>query len=64
MDTIITLPIQENGRLRATITITKDLDQHEVEQLAFKEPKVMAFINGRKPKKVIYVKNKILNFIL
>jgi leucyl-tRNA synthetase len=64
IDSTITLPIQENGRLRATIIIDKDLNQHDVEQLALKEPKVITFINGRKPKKVIYVKNKILNFIL
>jgi leucyl-tRNA synthetase len=64
IDGTITLPIQENGKLRATITIKKDADQHDAEQLALKEPKVIAFIGERKPKKVIYVKNKILNFIL
>lgn len=63
IDAIITLPIQENGKLRATINIKKDASQAEVEKLACVEPKVVKFIDGRKPKKVIYVKNKILNFI-
>jgi leucyl-tRNA synthetase len=59
----ITLPIQENGKLRATINIKKDASQTEAEKLAYAEPQVIKFMDGRKPKKVIYVKNRILNFI-
>jgi leucyl-tRNA synthetase len=58
------LPIQENGRLRHTIQIHKDALEKEVIALATKEIKVQNFINNRPIKKIIYVKNKILNFIL
>jgi leucyl-tRNA synthetase len=64
MDDFITLPIQENGKLRATILIKKDELQAQVEKQAYATEKVKLFLKNRKPKKIIYVKNKILNFIL
>jgi leucyl-tRNA synthetase len=64
VDEVITLPIQENGKLRTTISIKLNEAQDKVEQQAYNDPKVIKFLNGRKPKKIIYVKNKILNFIL
>jgi leucyl-tRNA synthetase len=64
IEDVITLPIQENGKLRCTIQINKDTTEAEVIQLAMSENKVQNFINGRSIKKTIYVKNKILNFIV
>jgi leucyl-tRNA synthetase len=40
-----------------------DDSQELVIQKAYSEPKVIKFINDRSPKKIIYIKNKILNFI-
>ncbi|MDR0740059.1 MAG: leucine--tRNA ligase [Mycoplasmataceae bacterium] len=63
IDDVVVLPIQENGKLRATIQINLDDSQELVIQKAYSEPKVIKFINDRSPKKIIYIKNKILNFI-
>ncbi|MDR1235265.1 MAG: leucine--tRNA ligase [Mycoplasmataceae bacterium] len=63
IDDVITLPVQENGKLRTTIIINKNDTQTQVELIALKDIKIIRFINGRKPKKIIYVPNKILNFI-
>jgi leucyl-tRNA synthetase len=57
------LPIQENGKLRHIIQINKDATEKDVIALATREMKVQNFINNRSVKKIIYVKNKILNFI-
>jgi leucyl-tRNA synthetase len=64
IDDVITLPVQENGKLRATISVNKNDTQAQVELIALKDVKVIRFINGRKVKKIIYVPDKILNFIL
>jgi leucyl-tRNA synthetase len=61
---MITLPIQENGKLRTTIRIKFNEEQIKVEQQAYQEPKVIKFLNGRIPKKIIYIKNKTLNFVV
>jgi leucyl-tRNA synthetase len=64
VSSVITLPVQANGKLRATIQIKLNDNQTQVEQQAYKDPRVINFLNGRKPKKVIYITNKILNFII
>ena len=61
---MITLPIQENCKLRTTILIKLDATQKQVEKQAYQDVKVIKFLNSRKPKKIIYIKNKILNFIV
>jgi leucyl-tRNA synthetase len=38
--------------------------QIDAERIAYQDPKVIHFLNDRQPKKIIFVKNKILNFIL
>jgi leucyl-tRNA synthetase len=58
------LPIQENGKFRHTIIVNDTMSEDEVIQRAKNEVKVINFINKRPIKKIIYVKNKILNFII
>jgi leucyl-tRNA synthetase len=64
VDDTVTLAIQINGKLRATIEIAKDLPKDEVEKLAFNDPKVNTHLNDKQVKKVIYVPNKILNVVV
>ena len=64
VDDTVTLAIQINGKLRATIEIAKDLPKDEVEKLAFSDPKVNTHLNDKQVKKVIYVPNKILNVVV
>lgn len=60
----ISLPIQENGKLRDVIEINIGESKEEIIDKAKNREKVIKFINGREIKKIIYVPNKILNFIL
>jgi leucyl-tRNA synthetase len=61
--TEITLPIQINGKLKATIKVAIDTSEQEVVALAKQEQHISELLKG-KIKKVIYIKNKILNFII
>ena len=59
----VTVAVQVNGKLRATVTVAKDADQETVEERAFAEANVKRFLEGADIKKVIYVPNKIINII-
>jgi leucyl-tRNA synthetase len=60
----VNIPVQINGRVRATLIVDTDLDQVAVENLALENPDVMKWIEGKEIKKKIFVKNKILNLVI
>lgn len=59
----ITLAVQVNGKMRGTILISREADENEAMTLAKSDEKIKPRITGD-PKKVIYVKGKILNLIV
>ena len=63
-DDLATVAIQINGRLRATITIARDLDKTEVERLALQEPQVVRALDGKAPRRLIIVPNRVVNVVL
>jgi leucyl-tRNA synthetase len=60
----VTIAVQVLGKVRATLTVAVDSPQEEVQNAAMAEPNVLKHIEGKAVKKVIYVPNKILNFIV
>ncbi|HMS91225.1 MAG TPA: class I tRNA ligase family protein, partial [Candidatus Absconditabacterales bacterium] len=59
----VTIAVQVNGKVRGTLSIRKEADEAEVMQLAKADEKIAARIVNE-PKKVIYVKGKILNIVI
>jgi leucyl-tRNA synthetase len=59
----INLPIQINGKLRDTLKIEINAKQSDAVKLALSIPKINQLINEKMIKKIIYVPNRILNFI-
>ncbi|MGN6518335.1 MAG: leucine--tRNA ligase [Dokdonella sp.] len=60
----VTLAVQVNGKLRATIEVPVSAGKDEVERLALAEPKVAEYTGGQAPKKVIVVPGKIVNIVV
>jgi len=60
---IVTIAIQINGKLRATIEVQKNLAQEEVEKISLEMYSIKNFLNDKAIKKVIYVPNKIINIV-
>jgi leucyl-tRNA synthetase len=59
----VTIPIQVNGKLRATIKMSKtNLSATAVTNRSLEEEKVKKYLKGKKYK-IIYVPGKILNFV-
>ncbi|WP_417789856.1 leucine--tRNA ligase [Terasakiella pusilla] len=59
----VILPIQINGKRRDQLEVPKDMDKGEVEKLALASDKVQAVLEGKAPKKVIVVPNRIVNIV-
>jgi leucyl-tRNA synthetase len=59
----VNIGVQVNGKVRGTITISKEADENEVMKLAKADEKIAQRIVSE-PKKVIYVKGKILNIVV
>ncbi len=60
----IELMIQVNGKLRGSITVSKDAAKDAIEQLALANPNVRKFMEGKPAKKVIVVPGKLVNVVV
>ncbi|MFA4994079.1 MAG: leucine--tRNA ligase [Bdellovibrionales bacterium] len=60
----VTIAVQVNGKLRATINVARDLPSKEVEALALAEEGVKRALDNKAPKKVIVVPNRIVNVVV
>ncbi|MEZ0223657.1 MAG: leucine--tRNA ligase [Alphaproteobacteria bacterium] len=59
-----TIAIQVNGKLRATITLPRDVAANDAEKAALGDPAVQKAMEGKTPKKVIVVPNRIINVVV
>jgi leucyl-tRNA synthetase len=57
-------PLSINGKVRANITLALDLQQAEVEKAVLENEIVQKWLEGKSPKKIIYVKNKMINVVI
>ena len=62
-DETVTVAVQINGKLRATLEVAKDLDRDALVALALENPNVQRQLDGKPPRKVIAVPNKIVNLV-
>ena len=61
---VIELPIQINGKLRATVEISRDASEDEVFEKAIADDVVAKYLEGKNVVKKIYVKGRIFNIIV
>ena len=59
-----TLIIQVNGKVRCIINIGKNLEEEEIQNIALEVDNVSNNIGENQIKKVIYVKDKLINFVI
>jgi leucyl-tRNA synthetase len=59
-----TYPVAINGKTRTELTISLDAEQKQVEELLLQDVIVQKWLEGRAPKKIIYVKNKMINVVI
>jgi leucyl-tRNA synthetase len=59
----VTLPVQVNGKKRADITVPRDAKNSEIEAAVLELDAVKKALEGKRPKKVIVVPQRIVNVV-
>jgi leucyl-tRNA synthetase len=57
-------PVAINGKTRTELTLDLNITQQEVEQIVLNNEVVQKWLEGKQPKKIIYVKNKMINVVI
>jgi len=57
-------PVAINGKTRTELTIELDANQEQVEKLVLDNEIVQKWLEGKSPRKIIYVKNKMINVVV
>ncbi len=60
----VEFPVQVNGKVRGKITVPADAVGDAIEAAALADEKVLAFLAGATPKKVIVVPGKLVNLVV
>ncbi|MEC4890463.1 MAG: leucine--tRNA ligase [Nitrospira sp.] len=58
----LTIPVQVNGKLRGKIDVAADVSREAIERAS--REVVAEWLQGKEPKKVIYVEKKLMNFVV
>ena len=56
--------VQINGKIRDKFETVMDVPEKEIEAEALRLPKIQAALDGKKPRKIICVKNKLVNIVV
>ncbi|MCG2614547.1 leucine--tRNA ligase [Terrimonas sp. NA20] len=57
-------PVSINGKLRTTMNISLDATSEEVEKMALANEIVQKWLEGKAPKRIIFVKGKMVNVVI
>jgi leucyl-tRNA synthetase len=60
----VKIAVQVNGRLRGTVELARGAAKSEAEKAALALPNVVAAMNGKTPKRIIVVPDKIVNIVV
>jgi leucyl-tRNA synthetase len=61
---VVTIPIQVNGKLRATVQVARGLGRAEIEAAARADRRIQEQLTGRTIHKVVVVPDQLLNFVV
>jgi leucyl-tRNA synthetase len=62
--TTMKLAVQVNGRVRAEIEVSTDTPKEKIEAVALAQENVLNHLEGREPKKVIYVEGRLVSIVV
>ncbi len=64
IDDAVEVPVQMKGKVRAKLLVPADLDAEGLKAAALADPKVIEFLAGAKPERVIAIPGKMVNIVL
>ena len=57
-------PVSINGKVRANINLPLDMEQSEVESIVTSNEVIQKWLEGKAPKKIIFVKGRMINVVI
>jgi leucyl-tRNA synthetase len=63
-DQLVNLIVQVNGRVRDNVEIARNVSEREAQALALQSVKLRQWIEGKEIKQVVFVPNKLINFVI
>ena len=60
----VEIVVQVNGKVRGRLSVARGVSQRDVESRAFADESVKKFLEGKAPKKVVYVQDRLLNVVV
>ena len=64
VDDTVTVAVQLNGKLRGTVQLPKDVAKEEAEKAALALPELVRGLDGKTPRRVVVVPNRIVNVVV
>jgi leucyl-tRNA synthetase len=58
------IPLQVNGKLRSKIVVSAGATKEQIISMAQEDPKLADWLQGKTPRKIIYVEQKLVNFVI
>jgi leucyl-tRNA synthetase len=62
-DDQVTIAVQVNGKLRATLDLPRDTAKDAIEAAALGLPQITRLLDGKPPRKIVVVPNRIVNLV-
>ena len=56
--------MQINGKVRTELVVETDISEDMIKKIVLANDVVDKFLNGQTPKRVIYVKNRLINIVV
>lgn len=59
----VTIVVQVNGKLRDKFEAERDLDEAQIEEKALGLGRIQNYVKGKEVKRIVYIKNKLVNIV-
>jgi leucyl-tRNA synthetase len=63
-DEVLTVVIQINGKVRGKLEVAAEVTEEEIREMVLKSEPVARYLDGKSPKKVIYVPQKLVSIVV
>jgi len=64
IEDFVEVPVQVNGKLRATIQVSADANEKEIANIAERDERVRKWLEGKHLVKTIAIRGKLVNFVV
>ncbi len=63
-DSTVTIMVQVNGKIRGKFMVAREMDENEIKNMALELPSVKSWLKDMGPKRIIYIKDKLVSIVV